>query len=83
MNLTRVSLRLLLPRFAGVALVAIGAAELAWIWLVPAAITALVPHVPRARWLAPVARWRKSRSDAQRTAKRSIRRTSSAAPSRR
>lgn len=40
---------------AGVALVAIGAAELAWIWLVPAAITALVPHVPRARWLAPVA----------------------------
>ena len=33
----------------GSTFVALGAAELAWIWLVPAAITAIAPRLPRAR----------------------------------
>jgi Peptidase family M28 len=37
-----------LPLVIGVALVALGAAELAWIWLVPAAALALAPRLGRA-----------------------------------
>jgi len=37
----------------GIALLAIGAAELAWVWLAPAAVLALAPRLPRV--LAPVA----------------------------
>ena len=39
----------------GGTLVAIGAAELAWIWLVPAAITAIAPRLGRARILGVLA----------------------------
>jgi hypothetical protein len=44
-----------IPLAVGLALVAIGAAELAWIWLVPAAIIALAPQLAIARWLSPIA----------------------------
>jgi len=36
-----------IPALIGGALIAIGAAELAWIWLVPAAALALAPRLPR------------------------------------
>ena len=45
----------LIPLVVGCALLAIGAAELAWIWLVPAAVIALAPRLGPARWLAPIA----------------------------
>jgi hypothetical protein len=45
----------LIPLAIGCALLAIGAAELAWIWLVPAAVIALAPRLGPARWLAPIA----------------------------
>jgi hypothetical protein len=45
----------LIPFVVGCALLAIGAAEIAWIWLVPAAVIALAPRLGPARWLAPVA----------------------------
>ncbi len=45
----------LIPFVVGCALLAIGAAELAWIWLVPAAVIALAPRVPPLRWLTPLA----------------------------
>jgi hypothetical protein len=38
---------IVLPLTIGIAFVAIGAAELAWIWLVPAAVIALMPRVGR------------------------------------
>lgn len=44
-----------IPLVVGVALLAIGAAELAWIWLVPAAVLALAPRLGPARVLAPLA----------------------------
>ncbi|HSK00231.1 MAG TPA: hypothetical protein VK932_03280, partial [Kofleriaceae bacterium] len=40
------------PLAAGAGLLAAGAAELAWIWLVPAAGIALAPRLPRVRWIA-------------------------------
>ena len=45
----------LIPFIIGCALLAIGAAELAWIWLVPAAVIALAPRLGVLRWLAPIA----------------------------
>ncbi len=39
----------------GVVLLAIGAAELAWIWILPAALAAVAPRLGPARVLAPVA----------------------------
>jgi hypothetical protein len=44
-----------IPLAVGIALLAIGAAELAWIWLVPAAVIALAPRSAIARWLSPLA----------------------------
>ena len=44
-----------IPLAIGLALLAIGAAELAWIWLVPAAVIALAPRLAIARWLSPLA----------------------------
>lgn len=44
-----------IPLVVGTALLAIGAAELAWIWLVPAAVIALAPRIAIARWLSPLA----------------------------
>lgn len=44
----------LIPFAIGCALLAIGAAELAWIWLVPAAGIALAPRLGPARFLAPI-----------------------------
>jgi hypothetical protein len=41
-----------LPLMLGVFWIVTGAAELAWIWLVPAVLAALVPRVRRFRWLA-------------------------------
>ncbi len=40
------------PLATGAGLLAAGAAELAWIWLVPAAALALAPRLPRVRWIA-------------------------------
>src|SRR5262249_7583719 len=42
-----------LPLAVGIAILLAGAAELAWIWLVPAAIAALAPRLGRARVLGP------------------------------
>jgi hypothetical protein len=44
-----------IPLAVGIALVVIGAAEIAWIWLVPAAVIALAPRIAIARWLSPLA----------------------------
>ncbi len=44
-----------IPLVVGSALMAIGAAELAWIWLVPAAVIAIAPRLGPLRGLAPVA----------------------------
>ncbi|CAN5891137.1 hypothetical protein BH11MYX3_BH11MYX3_37620 [soil metagenome] len=44
-----------LPLVVGLALLAIGAAELAWIWLAPAAVIALAPRLGPGRWIAPIA----------------------------
>ncbi len=45
----------LVPLVVGVVLLAIGAAELAWIWIVPAAIAAVAPFLGPARFVAPLA----------------------------
>jgi len=45
----------LVPLAIGGGLLAVGAAELAWIWLVPAAIISLAPRLGPMRWLAPLA----------------------------
>ena len=44
-----------LPLVSGVVLLAIGAAELAWIWLVPAALAAVAPRLGPVRVLGPLA----------------------------
>ncbi len=49
------AIAVIVPLAIGVVLLAIGAAELAWIWLVPAAVTALAPRLGPGRWLAPLA----------------------------
>ncbi|MBA3459343.1 MAG: M20/M25/M40 family metallo-hydrolase, partial [Deltaproteobacteria bacterium] len=43
-----------IPLAVGVALLVIGAAELAWIWLLPAVVIALAPRLAVARWLSPL-----------------------------
>lgn len=49
------AIAVVVPLVIGAALLAIGAAELAWIWLVPAAVIALAPRLGPGRWLAPLA----------------------------
>ncbi len=44
-----------IPLVSGLAVLAIGAAELAWIWLVPAAVIALAPRLGPGRVIAPLA----------------------------
>ncbi len=46
---------IVVPLVVGLVLLAVGAAELAWIWLVPAAVIALAPRLGPARVLAPLA----------------------------
>ena len=43
-----------IPLLTGVSLLAIGAAELAWIWIVPAALASIAPRFGPARFLAPL-----------------------------
>lgn len=45
----------IIPLVIGGGLLAVGAAEVAWIWLVPAAILSIAPRLGPARWLAPLA----------------------------